>query len=414
MVKMKKTKLNGKKKIMVVVDGCGFDFGEMKNGMVNAMEKMTVLFKEGEAYVKQCLEIKDWWAIAITFYQNKDCAELYIRNLLACIPIVVEAIESAGISVTVTTQCGRKIGGISSTKSARRGCQVRRRLGNSGRYKEIIWLGESFVIRQISRDVQALEPEITSLLSLSHTNIMEFLCGFVDNDKKDCLLVMGLMSRNLSTYIKDVYKQRKRIQFTLPVAVDLMLQIAGGMEYLHSKKIYHEELNPLKIVVKPRGSSSEGYMHAKILGFGLSSVKNLNHKVVSNQNGTLPLVLCDSLVPLVDYYEVELALLKKLPSWGSSDSSPISQIPFQMFAYGVMEKEKISLSYRESSDIGSDASACGDEHFTLGGPDGKSRKLAQTKKMNLRGIKQPGSHLVTMSSRIRRASHCHVSDSELP
>lgn len=54
------------------------------------------IFKEGEGYIKQCLETKDWWAKAITLYQNSYCVEFYIHNLLSCIPVVIESIEIAG------------------------------------------------------------------------------------------------------------------------------------------------------------------------------------------------------------------------------------------------------------------------------------------------------------------------------
>ncbi|KAJ6940478.1 hypothetical protein NC651_006574 [Populus alba x Populus x berolinensis] len=47
---------------------------------------------------------------------------------------------------------------------------------------------------------------------------------------------MELMTR-LCCYIRETCGPRKRIPFPLPIAVDLMLQIARGMEYIHSKKI---------------------------------------------------------------------------------------------------------------------------------------------------------------------------------
>lgn len=573
------------------------------------LKEIHRIFKEGEAYVKQCLETKDWRPKAITLYKNTDCVELYIHNLLSCIPIVVEAIESAGETAgwdqdemqrkriinankyrteyrdmnlfrwkfgkqfLITHDfCNRydmvckedrwflinkihekRMSGLK--KNATRITDVLlknleesestegrflpssmllgsgdyhmgRRNENGGQYKEIAWLGESFLVKHFAGDIQALEPEITSLLSLSHTNIMEFLCGFADEEKKECFLLMELMSKNLCTYIKEVYAPRKRTLFTLSVAVDLMLQIARGMEYLHSKKIYHGELNPSKILVKPRVPSSEGYMHAKISGFALSSVKNLTQKAISTQNGTLPIIwyapevleeqeqtgsaenskyteksdvysfgmvcfelltgkapfddsplqvdrksrnirtgerphfpvdtpkyvtnltrkcwhndpnqrpsfssICrilryikrflamnpdysnqiDAPVPLVDYSDVDLVLLRKFP-WISSDPSPISQIPFQMFAYRIIEKEKISLSYKENSDTGSDVSACGDEHFTSGDEpapiterklsvrsDRLSRKPLLSRKLDLGGVKQSGylqTHLLILT-----------------
>ncbi|KAL5572055.1 hypothetical protein UlMin_021652 [Ulmus minor] len=333
------------------------------------------VFKEGEAYVRQCLETKDWWAKAITLYQNSDCVEFHIHNLLSCIPNVIEAIETAGeisggdqdemqkkrriYSSKYSKQykdwklfqwkfgkqylishdfCSRfemvrkedrwtllnkirerKIS--SSTKNEQRlidllfktldgseplngkllpssilvgskDYHVRRRLGGGSKYKEILWLGESFASRHFFGDTEPVLPEISSLLSLSHPNIVNFLCGFSDEEKKEWFLILELMSKDLCSYIKEICGPRKRLPFSLPVAVDLMLQISRAMKYLHSKQIFHGDLNPSNIFVRPRCNiSSEGqYMHAKVSGFGLASVRNFNHKTSPNPNGTLPFI----------------------------------------------------------------------------------------------------------------------------
>ncbi|KAB1215543.1 Light-sensor Protein kinase [Morella rubra] len=163
-------------------------------------------------------------------------------------------------------------------------------VGGGSQYKEVLWLGESFAIRHFFGNIEPLIPEISTLLSLSHPNIMDFLCGFTDEEKKECFLLMELMNKDLSGYIKEISGPRKRISFSLPVAVDLMLQIARGIEYLHSKKIYHGDLNPCNILVKARGTSTEGNLHAKVSGFGLSTVRNFKQKSSANQNGTLPFI----------------------------------------------------------------------------------------------------------------------------
>ncbi|OIW04626.1 hypothetical protein TanjilG_30524 [Lupinus angustifolius] len=610
------------------------------------------VIKEGEAYIRNCLETKEWWSSAITLCHNTDCVEFHIHNLLCCMPIVIEAIESVaetsgwdqdemqrkrlinsnkyrkeyrdmklfqwkfGKQYLITQdlcnrydtvwkedrwflfnkihekkmQCATKyekklrdllLRNVERSESVEgkllpssilvtsKDYQVRRRMGNGSQYKEIQWLSENFVMRQFSGDIEALEPEITELLSLSHPNIMDYLCGFTDEDKKECFLIMELMSKTLSSHIKEIHGPRKRIPFLLHVAVDIMLQIARGMEYLHSRKVYHGELNPSNILVKPRGTSPEGYLHAKVSGFGLSSVKDLNQKLnTNNQNGTLPFIwyspdvleeqeqsgggesnskyteksdvysfgmLCFELLtgkvpfedshlqgekmsrniragerplfplnspkyvisltkrcwhtdpnqrpsfssicrilryikrflamnpgynsqpelplPPVDYCDIESALLRKFPSWASSESSPISQIPFQMFAYRVIECEKIITSPKEYSESGSDASAYGDELVTSGDepfpiiierkplivPDADSmnRKLMTRKSLSLKLTKQPGTprgrsdrppqmspsgrtlransenRLISSPRMIRRTSSGHVSDSEL-
>ncbi|KAL9304086.1 hypothetical protein ACSQ67_021349 [Phaseolus vulgaris] len=304
------------------------------------LREIHKIFREGETYIRQCMETKDWWAKAITLCHNTDCVEFHIHNLLCCMPVVIEAIESAGETSGLDQEEMQRKKNINSNKYRKeyrdmklfrwkfgkqylitqdlchrydtvwkedrwflynklyekklegvtkyekklidlllrnleisesvagrllpstilvgsKDFQVRRRMGNASQYKEISWLGESFVIRHFTGDIEALQPEIIELLSLSHPNIMDCLCGFTDEEKKE---------------------------------FDLMLQIARGMEYLHSKKLYHGELNPSSILVKPRGTSPEGYLHAKVTGFGLTSVKDLNQKGTTNQNGTPPFI----------------------------------------------------------------------------------------------------------------------------
>ncbi|KAJ7951266.1 Protein kinase [Quillaja saponaria] len=583
------------------------------------LRELYKIFKEGESYIRQCLETKDWWAKAISLYQNSDCVEFHIHNLLCCIPVVIEAIESAGETSGwdqdetqrkrlvnsnkynkeygelklfewqfgkqyLITQgfCNRfdtvwkedrwillnkiqekKISGStkyenqlidllfknivgleplngkllpSSILVGSKDYQVRRRLGGGNQYKEVLWLGESFAIRHFFGDIKSLLPDISLLLSLSHPNILHILCGFTDEEKKEYFLVMELMSRDLSSYIKEICGPRKRVPFSLPVAVDLMLQVARGMGYLHSKKIYHGDLNTSNILVRGRGSSTEGYLHAKISGFGLSSVKNSSQKGASlsfiwyapevleeqEQTGSTknykyteksdvysfgmvcfeiltgkvpfddghlqgdnmsrniraggrPLFalnlpkyvtnlikrcwhtdptqrpsffsICrilryikrflilnpeydgvpDPPLPQVDYCDIESGFLRKFPSWGSSGPSPVSQIPFQMFVYRVMEKEKISGSSKDSSESRTDgASSSWDEHVITtmddpfpstperksadsASPDSMHKRLSSSKKSSdVKASKQPGTPK-KRSTRLPQMTHCRQS-----
>ncbi|XVF22418.1 hypothetical protein REPUB_Repub12eG0170700 [Reevesia pubescens] len=613
------------------------------------LRELHRIFKEGEAYIRQSLESKDWWAKAITLYQNSDCVELLIHNLLSCIPVVIEAIETAAElsgweqdemqkkrwvysnkyhkewidpqlfqwkfakQYLVTPDFCNRVGSVwkedrwillnkilekknsSSRKQERKladlllrnldsseslngkllpssillgskDYQVRRRLGNGSQYKEVYWLGESFALRHFFGDVEAVATDISSLLSLSHPNILHFLCGFTDEEKKECLLVMELMNKSLCKYIKEICGPRKRIPFSLPVAVDLMLQIARGMEYLHSNKIYHGDLNPSNIHVKSRGMSTEGYLQAKVSGFGLSSIVKLPQKSTENQNEKQPFIwhapevleeqeqtgskedskytekadvysfgmICFQLITgkvpfedshlqgdkmsrniragerplfpfqspkcvtnltkrcwhadpnlrpnfpsicrilryvkrsllvnpdynsqselptqMVDCCDIDSRLQQKFPTWEVSNLFTISQIPFQMFAYRVLEKEKTGATLKDSSESGSDrTSVSGDENVTvddtlssvterrsLPSPEAMPRRPFTLKKspdirakhqVTLKGksLRPPQmthyGHSLTMKSesqlllpspRLRRTASAHASDSELP
>ncbi|CAA0812113.1 Protein kinase family protein [Striga hermonthica] len=338
---------------------------------------------------------------------------------------------------------------------------VRRRLGSGypsggGQLKEIHWLGENFALRTFYGDISPLQSDISLMLSLSHPNVLQYLCAFYDEDRKEGFLVMELMSKDLGSYIKERCGQRNKIPFTIPAAVDIMLQIARGMEYLHSKKIYLGDLNPSNILLKVKN----GVVQAKVTGFGMTSFKaqssskgatatankqptgvdlniwlapeqlaelhqlnkaksapkyteksdvysfgmlcfelltgkvpfedshlqgekmvrnilagerplfsypspkylqNLTRKCWQTNPDTRPTFssICrilryikknltinpnhgdpESPPPLVDYYDMEAAYLKKFPNEGA-EPQPVSQIPFQMFTYAVLEKEKV-------------------------------------------------------------------------
>ncbi|KAG9156733.1 hypothetical protein Leryth_026448 [Lithospermum erythrorhizon] len=81
---------------------------------------------------------------------------------------------------------------------------------------------------------------------------------------------------------------KKLVPFSLPVTIDLMLQIARGMEYLHHKKIYHGELKPSNILIKGRNVSTDGYMQAKVSGFGLSSCISFTPKIHTTKENVQP------------------------------------------------------------------------------------------------------------------------------
>ncbi|KAF5478130.1 hypothetical protein F2P56_004715 [Juglans regia] len=346
---------------------------EEKNRKWKALEQplreLNRVFKEGELYIKHCLDSKDWWGKAISVHQNKDIVEYHIHNLFCYFPAVIEAIENAGeiagldedemqkrrvvlmrkydkvwndpklfqwkfgkqylipreicnrldgawredrwrlieilkekrssVSASLTKNelqlCNlllEKLNGSEQFKGklfpssillGAKDYQVRRRLGGGSQYKEIQWLGESFVLRHFYGEIEPLKPEISSLLSLSHPNILQYLCGFYDEEKKECLLIKELMNKDLRSYMKENRGLRRQILFSIPVVVDIMLQIARGMEYLHSRRIYHGDMNPSNILLKAR-NHTEGYFQAKVAGFGLSSITNSTSRNATKQN----------------------------------------------------------------------------------------------------------------------------------
>ncbi|KAK1394750.1 hypothetical protein POM88_013806 [Heracleum sosnowskyi] len=172
---------------------------------------------------------------------------------------------------------------------------------------------------------------------------------------------MDLMQKNLEMNIKENYGQRKKESFSIPVAADIMLQIARGMENEHSRKTYHGELNPSNILLKASNSSSQGNVQAKVTAFGVTPIKSSIYRTKSgNQNGEILILRYmkkvilinpdhgqpDAPPPLVDYCDIETRYLNKFPEAGTLSLNSISQRPFQIFAYKLVEKEKTRSSLK--------------------------------------------------------------------
>ncbi|KAK3137876.1 hypothetical protein QOZ80_5AG0361590 [Eleusine coracana subsp. coracana] len=150
--------------------------------------------------------------------------------------------------------------------------QIRRRIAGSLGLKEAQWMGEAFLVRHlVGVDTLDAAAEVATLLtSVAHPNVAHCRYCFHDEERREVFMVMDqLMAKDLATYVKEVTGAAKwRTPFpTLVVAVDVMLQIARGMEYLHSKKIFHGDLNPANVLVKTR-HGSDSHLHVKVAGFG--------------------------------------------------------------------------------------------------------------------------------------------------
>jgi serine/threonine protein kinase len=86
-------------------------------------------------------------------------------------------------------------------------------------------------------------------------------------------IIMERMHEDLSKHIKRLVGRTGGRPFQLHVAIDIMLQVAKAMYYLHNKKlkkIVHSDLKTSNILVQPVADSSEGYVQVKLADFGMS------------------------------------------------------------------------------------------------------------------------------------------------
>jgi serine/threonine protein kinase len=160
--------------------------------------------------------------------------------------------------------------------------------GAFGEVSKVVWRGETYAMKRAKRGhINVIKQEIKALGGLNHPHLMRLLCCTEVPDR-ECSYIMELMDMSL-----DVLLDEHGISPILQ-AVDLLLQVAEGMKYLHNMGIVHRDLKPQNILVKkvqevsadhhPDSKNSTSCPRsnpvwiAKICDFGTSKVKNQSTK----------------------------------------------------------------------------------------------------------------------------------------
>ena len=137
------------------------------------------------------------------------------------------------------------------------------------------WLGVRTATKTIDLDMVStkdlLEKEASILAGLNHPNIIKFFyCGIKDSTN-DFLFGMEKGEKNLSKLLFDEGKN-----ITYNVKLNIMLQLASGMCYLHDMRVAHRDLKPENVIVSsvhvPR-LDGDGFVIAKLVDFGISKIK---------------------------------------------------------------------------------------------------------------------------------------------
>ena len=149
--------------------------------------------------------------------------------------------------------------------------------GSFGDVHEVKWLGIPAAEKTLPEESAQVDfdQEVSILARLSHPSIVRLLCYMKERVK--CSIILELMDKVLTALIKGRMKQdgsRRGFPFSATAeVVDILLQIAEGMDYLHRRRVLHRDLKSANILVKCVKLVRVEFVHAKVADFGISKTK---------------------------------------------------------------------------------------------------------------------------------------------
>jgi len=116
-----------------------------------------------------------------------------------------------------------------------------RPLGNGayGLVTEVTWFQRKCAVKSVKSN----EKEVITLSGCNHPHIVQFLWHW--EEQSEAYIMMERMPQNLEKHIEVQAQKRGGQPFELHVAIDIMLQVAKAMQYLHKNKIVHRDLKTI-------------------------------------------------------------------------------------------------------------------------------------------------------------------------
>lgn len=176
------------------------------------------------------------------------------------------------------------------------------------------------------------DKEVEAMLDIRHANVMHMIAYSSEASSEQGInernvVLMDLMDGDLDGFLSELFKKGLHSKHQLNICMDMLVQIAKGLKYLHKKKIVHRDLKPANILREKQSADFENFI-LKIADFG-SSKSPFDHRTVATAPvGTrmymAPEMLCEDgdtskYGPEVDIYSFAMICYKVLTGMDPSD-----------------------------------------------------------------------------------------------
>jgi hypothetical protein len=148
--------------------------------------------------------------------------------------------------------------------------------GSSGSVYRCEFLGLLAAAKEITTipTNRAVEREALLFSTFLHPNVVQFI-GYTSHETQR-YIVSELMSTDLRTYLDEKKKNAGQgPPLPLLVAIDIMLQVAEAMKYLHGRGVMHRDLKSNNVLINVVENEDEGIsssVQAKLTDFGESKL----------------------------------------------------------------------------------------------------------------------------------------------
>ncbi|GLC35543.1 hypothetical protein PLESTB_000196300 [Pleodorina starrii] len=149
----------------------------------------------------------------------------------------------------------------------------------AGAYGEVLladWMGSEVAVKRLfavqrmdDKEYAALMNEVTLLGSLSHPNIVRFLAMCVE---PPCIVMQYYSHGSLFNMLRNAAKGRAAKEMTWSKRLEMLRDVAAGMQYLHSRKppVIHGDLRSPNLLLDLTIERERPRFHVKIADFGLA------------------------------------------------------------------------------------------------------------------------------------------------